>query len=266
MAVSERFQGANVIDAGRLSPYWGEHIVRYLFASRFVRNKTVLDIACGTGYGLVVIKRKAKYVVGVDVDPEAARQAKVECDDKASVLLGNGLGLPFDDGSFDVVTSFETLEHLHERSKFLAELHRVLRLNGKLVLSTPNANYTMPVNGKPSNPFHIFEYKPDELRVELERFFDIDNFLGQVPDLSIRIPPFYDAQKRLPKDFVTQAMLFGWKVMNKMPIRLRERLSDLIWKKPFYPTENDYLFSKEIVEQAPVLIAVCTKKEPSIVN
>ena len=260
MAVSERFQGANVVDAGRLSPYWGEHAARYIFAVPFVEDKSVLDIACGTGYGIAILKNKAKHVTGVDVDDEAAKEATVECGNKAAVLLANGLGLPFDDDSFDVITSFETLEHLHERGKFLAELNRVLKPAGRMILSTPNANYTMPVNGKPSNPFHIFEYAPAELREELERFFNLESFLGQTLDASIKIPPFYDAQRRLPKDLGTQSKLFGWQMMNKMPLGMREGLSGALWRKPFYPTEIDYHFSPETVEHAPVIVAVCTKK------
>ncbi len=261
MGVSERFQGANIVDAGRLSPYWGEHAARYIFALPFVENRSVLDIACGTGYGIAILKPKAKYVTGVDVDAAAAVQARAECDNRSAVLLGNGLGLPFAAGSFDIITSFETLEHLHERVRFLAELHRVLRPDGKLILSTPNANYTMPLNGTPSNPFHIFEYTPGELRTELERYFTVDKFLGQTLDGRIRIPPFYDAQKRLPTDIGTRSRLFGWKVMNKMPFGAREKLSEAIWRKPFYPTEDDYVFSTETVDHAPVLVAVCGKKD-----
>ncbi|NOT47722.1 MAG: class I SAM-dependent methyltransferase, partial [Acidobacteria bacterium] len=239
MGVEERFKGANVVNAGRLSPYWGEHAARYVFALPFVAGKSILDIACGTGYGIAILKEKAGYVTGVDVDIEAAREAKAECDNRSGVLLGDGLGLPFRDESFDTITSFETLEHLHERSKFLAELRRVLRPHGTLILSTPNANYTKPVDGKPSNPFHIFEYKPDQLRTELETHFYLDSFLGQSLDPSIQIPPFYDAQLRLSNDLGTQTRLFGWKVLNKMPFALREGVSEAIWKKPFYPTEQD---------------------------
>ena len=131
-------------------------------------------------------------------------------------------------------------------------------------MSTPNANYSMPINGKPSNPFHIFEYTPSELRAELERYFNVESFLGQMLDGNVKTPPFYDAQRRLPTDIVTQTRLFIWKVMNKIPFRVRERLSDAIWGKPFYPTEGDYFFSTETVETAPVLVAVCNKKAPGL--
>ena len=91
MGVSERFQGANIIDAGKLSPYWGEHASRYFFALPYVEGKSVLDIACGTGYGIGLLKGKARFVVGVDVDATAAQEAREECSENAAVLLGDGL-------------------------------------------------------------------------------------------------------------------------------------------------------------------------------
>jgi len=257
MAVSERFQGANIIDAGRLSPYWGEHAARYFYALPIVENKRVLDIACGTGYGVGLLGSKARSVVGVDVDLVAVRGAKNECSENASVLIGNGLGLPFADHSFDVVTSFETLEHLHERQAFLFELKRVLRPGGTLVLSTPNANYSQPVDGKPSNPFHIHEYTPQELLSELDRYFSISELLGQSLNADTGIPPFYDAQKRLPRDVPTQLRLLGWKLFNKIPFTLRESMSSAIWGKPFYPTEKDYGFDSATANEAPTLVAIC---------
>lgn len=259
MAVSERFQGANVVEAGKLSPYWGEHVARYSFAAAYVVDKAVLDIACGTGYGLAFLKSAAKSVTGVDRDLEALYQAKSECDEKSRILLGDGTNLPFEDESFDVVTSFETLEHLNERGQFLSEIRRILRPAGKLILSTPNANYTTPVNGKPSNPFHVFEYTPEELGWEIKKLFFVERFLGQTLDPSIRITPFHDAQRRLPKDPATQAMLFGWKVFNKIPFVIRERMSGLIWGRPFYPSEMDYNFEANTAETAPTLVAVCRK-------
>src|SRR3954469_2197548 len=103
MAVEERFQGANTIDPGRLSPYWGEHVARYVFALQFVEGKRVLDIACGTGYGIGLLRSKAAFVTGVDIDAGAATSARYACGDNAAVLLGNGLRLPFADETFDVV-------------------------------------------------------------------------------------------------------------------------------------------------------------------
>ncbi|MBK9164635.1 MAG: methyltransferase domain-containing protein [Acidobacteria bacterium] len=260
MGVSERFQGANVIDAGRLSPYWGEHAARYRFALEMVAGKRVLDIACGTGYGIGLLQQTARSVCGVDVDAEAAAQARLECGESSAVILGDGLRLPFTDASFDVVTSFETVEHIHDRPGFLRELERVLSPGGFLLLSTPNAHYTRPVNGKPSNPFHVYEYTPEELGEELRKVFIVEEHLGQSLEIGKSISPFYLDQQRLPRKPIVQAKLFGWRVMNKFPLGLRERLSEAIWKRPFYPTEANYLFSEEKLAKAPVQLAVCRKK------
>lgn len=259
MTVSERFQGANVVDAGVLSPYWGEHAARYLFAREYVKNKTVLDIACGTGYGLGLLSKIARAVAGVDVDLSAARLARSECTSNVAVILGDGTRLPFEDCSFDVITSFETLEHLYHRVDFLAELRRVLKDGGTLLLSTPNANYTQPVNGKPANPFHVYEYRPEELREEVAAVFRLEQFLGQELRTDFGIPPFFDAQQKLPSDLGTMTRLLGWKVLNKLPISLRENVSEALWKRPFYPVEKDYIFSPDRIENAPVLVAICQK-------
>jgi len=256
---AERIQGANAVDAGRHTPYWGEHAARYAFALRYVEGKKVLDIACGTGYGLVFLSTKAACVTGVDVDWEAARLARGECADDTLILLGDGTKLPFSDESFEVITSFETLEHLHERGAFLTELKRVLKTGGLLVLSTPNAYYTKPVNGKPTNPFHVFEYKPEELRAELEAHFTLQEFFGQMLDEKFGIPPFKEAQNRLPKDARTQARLFFWRVLNKMPVAVRENFSRIFWKLPFYPAETDYNFTGQTIGYAPTSVAVCRK-------
>ena len=225
----------------------------------YANDKRILDIACGTGYGIGILKQRARFIAGVDIDDDALAQSRSECDTKAAALFGDGLRLPFADGSFDLVTSFETLEHIYERQVFLEELHRVLKPDGMLILSTPNAYYTKPVNGKPSNPFHIFEYTPGELLSELSDLFVVDLHLGQTLDPGIKITPFWEAQQRLPKDLSTQTALYSWKIFNRFPVKIRESLSHLIWKKPFYPMEQDYIFSSETLKIAPVQLAVCKK-------
>lgn len=261
MAVSERFKGANVIDAGRLSPYWGEHAARYEFALPFVEGKKVLDIACGTGYGIGLLGKTARSVIGIDVDTDAALAARRECGPDDSVLLADAMNLPFTDGTLDIITSFETLEHLHRRAEFLAELRRVLKKDGMLILSTPNASYTLPKNGKPANPFHIYEYTPGELVDELSSVFSVEQFLGQALRPDFGIPPFEDAQQKLPGTIGSKGRLWGWKVMNKLGPSMRDSLSSAIWDRPFYPTPTDYLFEANMIETAPVLVALCRPKQ-----
>lgn len=257
-----RFNGTISPSARMDSPYWGEHVARYVFALPHVANRCVLDVACGTGYGLPLLQSQAHFVAGADIDWQAIKsaQAKIVAN-SAAVLVGSGIALPFADNSFDVITSFETLEHLESRLKFLAELHRVLKPDGICLISTPNANYTQPINGKPRNPFHVYEYNPEELVAELSQYFAIVEIVGQTLNQRFAIPPFQEAQQQLPKRPEVQAKLFAWRVMNKLPLALRKTLSQLIWQTPFYPGERDYQFSAGTIQSAPVLVAVCQRSK-----
>lgn len=214
----------------------------------------MLDIACGTGYGLEILAAAARAVVGVDANWDAARMAASQARD---VILGDGARLPFPDAAFDAITSFETLEHLEERDRFLSELRRVLKPGGVCVLSTPNANYTQPVNGRPRNPFHVYEYTPDELARALDARFSGVELLGQAIDDRFAISPFWDDQQRLPRDVRVQARLFVWRVLNRLPRLVGETMSRVALGQPLVPTEHDYRFSPANVVEAPVIVAVC---------
>jgi SAM-dependent methyltransferase len=252
MSGSEERQGID-----RSTAWWGVHVARYHFALPRVKDRRTLDIACGTGYGLPILKAQASRVVGAELNFDAAREASAEAGGgTAHVVVANGCHLPFPDASFDVVTSFETLEHLEDRSRFLSELRRVLTPDGLCILSTPNANYTMPVNGKPHNPFHIYEYRPEELTAELQNHFADVELLGQALDSRFKISPFWEDQQRLPRTLLVQSRLLLWRVLNKLPV-VRNPLSQVIWGHPFLPTESDYRFSASEVEAAPVLVALC---------
>lgn len=237
------------------SPWWGVHAARYRFAAPYVTDCRTLDVACGTGYGLPLLRTRARWVVGVDAEWEAVRQARDETTE--NVLVADGCSLPFAEESFDAVTSFETIEHLERRDEFVAELRRVLTRDGLCILSTPNAHVTLPVNGKPHNPYHVHEYTPEELTATLTRQFAHVELLGQKLDARFVISPFWDDQQRLPRTAKNRAVLFLWRALNKLPFSLKNRLSHALWKRPFFPSETDYHFSHTAVETAPVLVALC---------
>src|SRR4051812_22367474 len=243
-------------ESGEPSPWWGVHASRYLFAAPMIRGRRVLDIACGTGYGLDILAAEARAVIGVDADLDAVRAALRGRTPRA-VVLGDGACLPFPPATFDAITSFETLEHLEQRDGFLAELARVLRPDGVCILSTPNANYTQPVDGRPRNPFHVHEYSPQELRDALGRRFASVEMLGQEIDRRFVISPFWDDQQRLPRRAAVQARLLAWKILNRLPRTIGDALARAVLDQPLVPTEHDYRFSAATVTDAPVLVAVC---------
>lgn len=136
---------------------------RYSFAKKYIRNKDkVLDAACGTGYETIG--------VGIDNDPEAIAFAKSHY--KAEFVVASVLDMPFESNSFDVVTSFETIEHV-DANKFLTEVKKVLKRNGTLILSTPREN------GPSNSPYHIKEFTAKELEILLKRYFKSVKLFGQ---------------------------------------------------------------------------------------
>jgi len=153
-------------DSGQLIYF--EHIGRYLFASQFVKAKKILDVACGSGYGASILLHKgAKEVVGIDRSRAAIKHAKKYYQEsKATFLRADALFLPFDNESFDIVTTFETIEHLSSQEKFLKEIKRILKKDGLLVLSTPNT-----LVYRKGNPFHKKEFSPGELAKLLSKHF-----------------------------------------------------------------------------------------------
>ena len=132
-----------------------EHRARYAWAAERVSG-TVLDIACGTGHGSRLLARTAQ-VTGMDRDLIAVVSARVRVP-AGSFRVGNVPPVPYADGEFDNVVSFETLEHIDRDTEFLAELRRVIAPGGHLLISTPNRAVTSPNIATPDNPFHIREY------------------------------------------------------------------------------------------------------------
>ena len=147
------------------------HLHRYFSVLDLVRGKRVLDISCGEGYGSALLRRHgAEAVTGVDIDPPIiARANRVYGDEGLSFQVADARQpLPFNAASFDVVVSFETIEHIAEHASFVAELKRVLTPEGTLVISTPDAALSDP---DAPNPFHAKELTEDDFLALLHSEF-----------------------------------------------------------------------------------------------
>ena len=174
-----RFTGERFVP-GTQGEIWIEHWHRYHFASRWVDGKQVLDLACGEGYGSALLARRASRVTGVDISQQAidhARRAYASLAN-AEFIAGSCVKIPAPDASFDVAVSFETLEHIAEQEAFLAELARVLKPEGVLIVSCPNkAEYTDKRGTR--NEFHVKELYRDELADLVSRRFPHMQWYGQ---------------------------------------------------------------------------------------
>ncbi|MFF2481243.1 methyltransferase domain-containing protein [Paenibacillus sp. NPDC058071] len=163
-----------------------EHLCRYELASQYVHGLRVLDAACGAGYGTAMLKQAgAVEAVGVDIDPVSVGLASRDYGGAGiSFEQSDVLRLPYEDGSFDAVVSFETIEHVANGVDWISESARVLREGGLFIVSTPNRTVTNPplyFEEQPQNEFHRFEYRTSELLGELLVHYDIEAVYGQNP-------------------------------------------------------------------------------------
>jgi SAM-dependent methyltransferase len=147
---------------------YDEHIIRYELAKYSVKGKTVLDIATGSGYSAhILLQAGAKKIIGIDADSAAIEEATQRYGHNLiDFKIGNAESLDIADNSVDVITSFETIEHLDNYKKYLQELARVLTGEGVAFISTPNRD----VFGQ-KNPYHIKEFTKEEFISGLKECF-----------------------------------------------------------------------------------------------
>lgn len=157
-----------------------EHYHRYAVVLDIVSGKAVLDVACGEGYGSAFMSDVALSVVGVDISADAVQHATNEYAYRRNLefFQGSATALKFADASFDVVVSFETIEHLSEQAEMLAEIRRVLRDDGVLVISSPNRPVYSEESGE-HNEFHVKELDFYEFNALLKAQFPFTQYYGQ---------------------------------------------------------------------------------------
>ena len=152
------------------------HLDRYRFAAERVPGRQVLDCACGTGYGVRLLREQglAAQVIGVDIAVASIKYAwKHHGVSSAMYLCASGDRLPLADASVDVVTSFETIEHVSDDGFLVEEFYRVLRPDGQLIVSTPNQ---WPLA---NTPHHVREYDRESFVSVLDSKFHCCEFYNQ---------------------------------------------------------------------------------------
>lgn len=152
-----------------------QHLAAYAFTRQFVSGKRVLEVGFGEGYGANYLAETAREVVGVDLAPGNAPRAQATYPrPNLRFLHMEGTALHFPDGAFDVVGSFQVIEHIPEAQipAYLAEIKRVLAPRGVACLSTLNLAHNM----KPGRPYeklcyHEKEFTGPELEALLRQAF-----------------------------------------------------------------------------------------------
>ncbi len=155
--------------------FYLQHFKVYTFVNENVADKQVLDAGCGDGYGSAYLAKKAKFVYGIDYEPEVVAKAQNKYQaDNLKYLPMDALKLEFKDQEFDIVCSFQVIEHIPEEliPRYLGQLKRVLKDGGALYLSTLNLDKVMksPLTYK-KNAAHCKEFRLEELQETLSAVF-----------------------------------------------------------------------------------------------
>lgn len=168
---NKKFTGERIINSNPNSVLFKTAINRYKFAKPYISNSdNVLDIACGLAYGSQIIASSCKNIIGLDVDNNTINfnNANNKINNLKYYLIKPEQYLKQFHSYFNVILSFETIEHSSNRSKFLKNIKSYCGKKATVILSTPN-NYLY--KNPPKNPYHKYEYKLEELYLILKKVF-----------------------------------------------------------------------------------------------
>lgn len=184
-----------------------EHYGRYLFACDEIRKhgglkQCIADVGCANGYGSRLLSDVAQTVDGYDINDDYLNTAR-ELAKKGQSFFHVDFEMPVKPSErlYDVIVSFEFLEHLASPDNALKFMYNSLRDTGILICSVPNHLYEgKDENGTPSNPFHKRIYCKEEIiEIFSQNGFHVENIYGQAfPNIFAKKEAKLARKKRLP--------------------------------------------------------------------
>jgi ubiquinone/menaquinone biosynthesis C-methylase UbiE len=240
----------------------GVHTKPYIYAVQFVQGKSVLDCGCGGGYGSDYLARNgAGVVVAVDLSAWAVDQAKISYKrENLQFMTMDVCDLKFKDQTFDVVISFQVIEHIKDYKKHLSEIKKVLKPEGIFIISTPNKNITSCNREKPLFPFHLKEFCPEELSNLLSDYFREVCIMGQKTINEYYLKEEAKYRKSWRAKFIWFLSYFNpvIKIARLTPLKLK----NLFTRPPKMRLKpEDLEISEKYSEDGYILIATCKKVE-----
>ncbi len=240
-------------EINNISPWWGEHIHRYEeVVNNLKGNEKILDIACGSGFGTNVLSQNTKAeVFGGDLSKEAIELCEIKWKGNNLIFKKmDGTQLPFEDNTFDVIVSFETIEHTTMFNEMLSEFKRVIKPTGTIYISTPNIVINSP-KGIVTNPFHTQEFDYNELKNVLNSIFSKVTISGQS---YIRYEKGYQLGKTVEK-------ILYLKGVRKIPIKTQNNIMKFFIGKQIYPNSGDYKMKRDVesILKSKTFFCICKK-------
>lgn len=246
------------------------HLRAYEEAARLGQNKSILDVGCNNGYGIEVMKRLGcSRVAGMDVSPDALRSARQRLGLEAELYLYDGKKLPIESGTFDIITSFQCIEHIQDCDRYLSEIRQLLKPGGTAIFTTPNASIRLDPGMKPWNEFHVREYSHTEFANQLAGHFstvEIRGLFGTDPVQSVEINRCAKAREHArrgtpPKNYKAAVLRGIRKIVPTPVVNLIKRgaLQAKPARLPTYTTA-DLFYKIAGIDGALDLMAICTNR------
>ena len=139
---------------------------------KFDKPGKMLDVGCGSGWFISQMRDQGWDVMGVE--PSAAAAEFGRSQRGLNIFTGSLLDAEFDTGSFDYVRLNHSLEHMSDPNRILAEIHRILANDGKLMVGVPdreslNAKIFGPYWYHLALPLHAFSFSAETLKMMLDK-------------------------------------------------------------------------------------------------
>ena len=250
------------------------HCKPYEEAREVAKGKAVLDVGCNVGYGTAILARDAASAVGVDVSERAIADARRRYPHVRYEVV-DGSTLPFEDDSFDLVTSVQVIEHVGDYDVYMSEIRRVLAPGGVVFFATPNARIRLDPGMPPWNTTHFREFAAEELRELLLGYFGQVEVLGMFGEEPLYSLEYNRAQRALhaarnadlPPEGESPPGLLRRLVRAVVPAPLRHKIYAARQPKPepFTPLDNttaDLFYRRQDLDRAIDLLAICRGQEP----
>lgn len=239
---------------GGFNPTFQRHVAAYRLCAPLLGAGRVLDIGCGVGHSFEELA--PRETVGVDLDAASLAPQRRE------TVVSDMRDLPFEDGSFESVLAVQSIEHVPDPERALAEFARVLAHGGRAVLVTPN-RLTFGRPDEIIDPYHFVEYDADELRRLCELSFEpvtVHGIFG-----SDRYQALVDAERHELDRLLRVDPL---RLRRFVPRGVRQRLYDrrlaasraVALPGALAITAGDFRLEQQPLAEALDLVAVCDRR------
>lgn len=244
-----------------------KHVALYEFAKKLSSQpQRILDLGCGEGYGAQILASAARMVVAADYSSETVlHAARKYAGENLVFVVCDAQRLPFRPDVFDMVVSFEVIEHLASVSRYLEEVRRVLTQTGLCLLSTPNRLLRLLPFQKPWNRFHLREYDFKGFAKALEEQFRQVRVCGVTA-----IPAILNVEKRRVKQnpFIAYPRMMAHLLFPRSVYdRLKPQRLAVAAPSPGVDFEGrnfsaqDFILAEDDLRNCITLVAIC-EQEP----